>query len=137
VRLDLPEVVVGVPLVVRAGNGESMFPVDLLDSLTVESLAQFRDASAATLARFRKKWWATIGPPPHDLAAAQTELTSRLKDGVYRDAMVSFNLPRTGEPMAGLENLDTAREQLADYKDTLKRWKDSLAAIEQRERSVL
>ena len=61
-------------------------------------------------------------------------LLARMKYGVYRDANVSFTLPKTGEPMAGLENLDTAREQLADYKDTLKRWKDILAAIEQREK---
>jgi hypothetical protein len=61
-------------------------------------------------------------------------LLARMKDGVYQDANVSFILPKTGEPLAGLENLDTAREQLADYKDTLKRWKDTLAAIEQREK---
>ena len=47
--------------------------------------------------------------------------------------MCRFLLPKTGEPLAGLENLETAREQLKEYQDTLKRWKEILAAIEQRE----
>ena len=68
-----------------------------------------------------------------ELLAALRYLLDCTQDGVYRDANVSFPLPKTGEPLAGLENLDTAREQLADYLSTLKRWKDTLTAIEQRE----
>ena len=68
-----------------------------------------------------------------ELLAALRRLLESTQDGVYRDNNVSFNLPKTGEPLAGLENLDTAREQLADYQSTLKRWKDTLTAIEQRE----
>jgi len=61
-------------------------------------------------------------------------LLARTRDRVYRDSAVSFLLPKAGEPLDGLENLDTAREQLADYQSTLKRWKEMLAAIEQREK---
>jgi predicted nucleic acid-binding Zn-ribbon protein len=69
-----------------------------------------------------------------ELLAALRCLLDCTQDGVYRDANVSFPLPKTGEPLAGLENLDTAREQLADYQSTLKRWKETLTAIEQREK---
>jgi hypothetical protein len=72
-----------------------------------------------------------------ELLAALRRLLDCTQDGVYRDANVSFALPNTGEPLAGLENLDTAREQLADYQSTLKRWKDTLTAIEQREKLEL
>jgi predicted nucleic acid-binding Zn-ribbon protein len=67
-----------------------------------------------------------------ELLAALRALLARTREGVYRDATVTFPLPTIGEPLAGLENLDTAREQLADYQSTLKRWKETLAAIEQR-----
>lgn len=69
-----------------------------------------------------------------ELLATLRGLLKRTRDGVYRDDAVSFPLRKTGEPLAGLENLDTAREQLADYQSTLKRWKETLAAIEQREK---
>ena len=69
-----------------------------------------------------------------ELLATLRGLLKRTRDGVYRDDVVSFPLRKTGEPLAGLENLDTAREQLADYQSTLKRWKETLAAIEQREK---
>jgi hypothetical protein len=68
-----------------------------------------------------------------ELLAALRYLLDCTQEGVYRDTNVSFPLPKTGEPLAGLENLDTAREQLADYQSTLKRWKDTLTAIEQRQ----
>ncbi len=70
----------------------------------------------------------------------QDELLERLRNllawvrnGVYRDAIVSFPLPKAGEPLAGLENPDTARDQLVEYQADLKRWGKILAAIEQRE----
>jgi hypothetical protein len=59
---------------------------------------------------------------------------AQMQEGVYRDANVSFPLPRGPEPLAGLENLETAREKLAEYQSTLKRWGSILAAIEQREK---
>jgi len=61
-------------------------------------------------------------------------LLTRMQAGVYQDAAVSFPLPKTGEPLAGLENVDTAREKLAEYQADIKRWKEILAAIEQREK---
>ena len=61
------------------------------------------------------------------------DLLSRVQNGVYRDAVVRFPLPKTREPLAGLENADTAREELAEFQTELKRWKEILAAIEGRE----
>ncbi len=69
-----------------------------------------------------------------ELLAALRGLLARTQDGVYRDAAVSFPLPKAVEPLAGLENLEIARENLADYQSTLKRWENILAAIEQREK---
>lgn len=69
-----------------------------------------------------------------ELLGALRGLLSRVEDGAYHDANVSFPLPTTSEPLAGLENLDTAREQLTDYQQTLKRWQATLTAIEQREK---
>jgi hypothetical protein len=68
-----------------------------------------------------------------DLLATLNGLLARTTDGAYRDASVSFPLPKGTEPLSGLENVETAREQLAEYRSTLKRWNDILAAIEQRE----
>jgi hypothetical protein len=63
------------------------------------------------------------------------DLLMRTDDGVYRDANVSFPLPTTGEePLAGLENVETAREQLREHQATLNRWTEILAAIEEREK---
>src|SRR6266478_1380677 len=61
-------------------------------------------------------------------------LLERTRNGVYRDDAVFFPLPKTGGPLTGLENPDTAREQLSEYQSTLNRWKEILAAIEQREK---
>jgi hypothetical protein len=68
------------------------------------------------------------------LLATLHDLLTRTRNGVYQDAAVSFPLPKTVGPLAGLENPDTAREQLAEYQATLKRWKDILVATEQREK---
>ncbi len=67
-----------------------------------------------------------------EIIATLRGLLGRMRDGIYGDAAISFPLPKGGEPLAGLENLDTAREQLAEYQTTLKRWKEILTAIEQR-----
>jgi hypothetical protein len=69
-----------------------------------------------------------------ELLAALRGVLDSTQNGTYRDANVSLPLPKTGEPLAGLENLDTARGQLADYQSTLNRWEQTLAAIEQREK---
>ena len=66
-----------------------------------------------------------------ELIATLQGLLAKVRDGIYSDAMVSFRLPNAGEPLAGLDNPDTAREQLAEYQATLKRWTEVLAAIEQ------
>jgi hypothetical protein len=68
-----------------------------------------------------------------ELLATLRGLLDRTRDGVYRDASVSFPLRKTVEPLAGLENLATARAQLAEHQSTLRRWTAILAAIEQRE----
>src|SRR5207302_173529 len=60
-------------------------------------------------------------------------LLARVRKGVYRDSVVSFPLPTTGEPLSGLENANTARDQLLEYETDLKRWERILAAVEQRE----
>src|SRR5213078_4418630 len=69
-----------------------------------------------------------------ELLVALRGLLKQTRDGVYQDSNVSFFLPKTGEPLAGLENLDAAREQLKEYQDTLKRWEKILTAIEQCEK---
>jgi hypothetical protein len=69
-----------------------------------------------------------------ELAVTLHGLLAKVKDGIYSDTAVSFRLPNAGEPLAGLENPDTAREQLAEYQATLKRWTEVLAAIEHREK---
>ena len=69
-----------------------------------------------------------------ELAVALRALLARVHDGVYRDANVSFSLSGASEPLAGLDNLDTVREQLAEHRETLVRWQTILTAIEQREK---
>ncbi len=68
-----------------------------------------------------------------EVVAHLRNLLRRIGDGVYTDAALTFPLPAR-EPLAGLENPDTAREQLKEYQSTLERWKSILAAIEQREK---
>jgi hypothetical protein len=71
---------------------------------------------------------------PEELLSALRGLLAHTQAGEYRDANVSFPLPKGIEPLAGLENLDTARDKLAEYQSTLDRWRMILAAIEQREK---
>jgi hypothetical protein len=69
-----------------------------------------------------------------ELLAILRSLLAQMRNGAYRDANVSFPLPKTGEPLTGLENPDSAREQLVEHQATLNRWKSILAAIEEREK---
>jgi hypothetical protein len=69
-----------------------------------------------------------------ELLAMLRVILEQTREGVYRDANIRFPLPQIGEPLAGLENPDTVREQLKEYRDTLERWKNILAAIEEREK---
>ncbi len=69
-----------------------------------------------------------------ELLVALRALLGRVNDGVYRDTNVSFPLSSHTEPLAGLENLETVRAQLAEHRETLARWQKRLEAIEQRER---
>jgi hypothetical protein len=69
-----------------------------------------------------------------EVIATLRGLLEKIREGMYTDAALSFPLPKTGEPLAGLENPDTAREQLKEYQATLERWKKILSAIEQREK---
>jgi len=68
-----------------------------------------------------------------DLITALRELISRMGDGVYQDENVTIKLHSHTLPLAGLENVETARKNLEDHRDTLQRWQNILAAIEQRE----
>jgi len=69
-----------------------------------------------------------------ELLASLRDLLARVCDGGYRDENVSFPLPSGPEPLAGLDNLDTVREQLAEHRATLARCQGILTAIEQREK---
>jgi hypothetical protein len=67
-----------------------------------------------------------------ELITALRELLGRVHEGVYTDENVAFALPATGSPLAGLENVEKAREHLAEHRVTLKRWEGILHAIEER-----
>jgi hypothetical protein len=69
-----------------------------------------------------------------ELLATLRGLLDRVRDGVYTDSNISFPLPGGIEPVAGLANLETVREQLAEHRDTLHRWQLILTAIEEREK---
>ena len=68
-----------------------------------------------------------------DLITALRELLARISDGVYQDGNVTIKLRSNTLPLAGLENVETAREHLEEHRQTLQRWQSILAAIEQRE----
>jgi hypothetical protein len=70
---------------------------------------------------------------PQELLAALRELLARMKEGVYQDGNVTLKLRAHSLPLAGLENVETAREHLEEHRQTLQRWQSILAAIEQRE----
>jgi hypothetical protein len=112
------------------------------DHLAVTSLRKhFSDGELNTVFRVLNRDLLELPVGKDGIAIArQEEILSSLRDllartqkGFYRDAAVSFPLPKTGEPLAGLENPNTARDQLVEYQNTLKRWTEILAAIEQRE----
>ncbi|PAW88551.1 MAG: hypothetical protein B9S33_04570 [Pedosphaera sp. Tous-C6FEB] len=65
--------------------------------------------------------------------AAIRALLGRVSDGSYRDANLTIPIASGRVPLVGLENVETAREHLKDYADTLKRWTGIMAAIEQKE----
>lgn len=69
-----------------------------------------------------------------ELLTALRALLARVKDGSYHDQNISLPLPVGSEPLAGLDNLDTVREQLVEHRATLARWQGILGAIEQREK---
>ena len=60
-----------------------------------------------------------------EVIATLRGLLGRVRDGIYTDSALSFRLPKTGEPLAGLENPDTAREHLKEYQATLERWTEN------------
>ncbi len=71
---------------------------------------------------------------PEEMLARLRALLARIHEGTYREASVSFRLPGTRNPLAGLENPETAREYLREYRQALEHWSRVLGAIEQRER---
>jgi hypothetical protein len=112
------------------------------DHLAVTALRQhFTDEELNTIFRLLNRDLLEIPVGEGGVTTSrQDELLRRLRDlrahvrkGVYRDSVVSFPLPNTGEPLSGLENANTARDQLLEYETDLKRWERILAAIEQRE----
>jgi energy-coupling factor transporter ATP-binding protein EcfA2 len=68
-----------------------------------------------------------------DLITALRQLLLRISDGIYEDGNLTIKLPTHTLPLAGLENVETAREHLEEHRQTLQRWQNTLAAIEQRE----
>lgn len=68
-----------------------------------------------------------------ELIALLRDLLSHIRDGTYEDANVTIPLPSHTAPLAGLESVETAREQLEEHRQALQRWQTILAAIEQRE----
>ncbi len=113
------------------------------DHLAVTALRRhFTDGELNTIFRLlnRDLMEIPVGPDgvttsgQDELVERLRNLLSRVQNGVYRDAIVSLPLPKAGEPLAGLENPDTARDQLVEYQGDLKRWGKILAAIEQREK---
>ena len=115
------------------------------DKLAVTALRKhFKDGELNTLFRLlnRNLLEVSLGTDgivvarQKELAVALRALLARVHGGVYRDANVSFSLSLSGasEPLAGLDNLDTVREQLAEHRETLVRWQKILTAIEQREK---
>jgi hypothetical protein len=70
----------------------------------------------------------------------QQELLSLLRGildstagGRYEDPNVSIRFGAHEFPLAGLEDVEAARENLKEYQETLDHWKNVLSAIEQRE----
>jgi len=111
------------------------------DALAVTALRQhFRDDELNSVFRLvsRDLLEIPIGPGgmqihrEAELIAALRSVLSRVGDGVYADDCVSFPLPGGQPPLAGLENVEKAREQLAEHHETLKRWQGILHAIEER-----
>jgi energy-coupling factor transporter ATP-binding protein EcfA2 len=68
-----------------------------------------------------------------DLLTAIRELLSRVSEGIYQDGNVTIRMRSHTLPLAGLENVETAREHLEEHRQTLQRWQGILRAIEQRE----
>jgi hypothetical protein len=68
-----------------------------------------------------------------ELSTVLRGLIKRVEEGFYEDANVRVKLPARS-PVDGIQNVETAREQLKDYRETLTYWQGILAAIEQREK---
>ncbi|MEO6184517.1 MAG: hypothetical protein ABIP71_15730, partial [Verrucomicrobiota bacterium] len=67
------------------------------------------------------------------LVSSLRDLLNRVEKGVYHDANVTIKLRSHTVPLAGLENVESARVHLDEYRETLGRWQKTLKAIEQRE----
>jgi hypothetical protein len=69
-----------------------------------------------------------------ELLAVLRGLLKGVKDGLYEDDTVAVRLTSRTPPLAGLENVETAREQLNEHRETLQHWQGILNATEQREK---
>jgi hypothetical protein len=112
------------------------------DNLAVTALRRhFNDEELNTIFRVLNRGVLEIPVGPdgvqvkreRDLITVLRQILSRVAKGVYHDANVSIRLPPHHLPLSGLENVETAREQLREHRETLTRWQGILAAIEQRE----
>ncbi len=56
-----------------------------------------------------------------------------VKDGRYQDPNVEIQFSPHALPLAGLEDVEAAREHLKEYQETLAHWQNVFNAIEQRE----
>jgi hypothetical protein len=113
------------------------------DNLAVTALRrQFPDADLNTLFRLLNRDLLEIPVGPSgisvlreaELLDALRALLTRIQDGFYTDANVTLPLAGGTDPLTGLANLETVREQLAEHRGTLQRWEQVLAAIEEREK---
>jgi hypothetical protein len=113
------------------------------DKLAVTALRKhFSDADLNTLFRLLSRDLLEIPAGTQGIAVSREKellttlhtLIGNVNKGVYSDGNISFSLPRGSDPLAGIENLASAREQLAEHLEIFKRWQNILTAIEQREK---
>jgi hypothetical protein len=69
-----------------------------------------------------------------ELLATLRQLLASVNNGVYADANIALPLPTGLAPLAGLDDIETVRAELAEHTATLTRWQKILAAIEHREK---
>jgi energy-coupling factor transporter ATP-binding protein EcfA2 len=121
---------------------QSEHTIARFDQLAVTALRKhFSDEDLNTIFRVlnRDLLEIPVGPDgiqvarQRDLITALRKLQSRISDGVYQDGNVTIKLSSHTLPLAGLENVETARKELEEHRQRLQDWQRILADIEQKE----